>query len=233
MKKRQEVPTRPRISINQLAKYLSVNAPARRRIILEQKQPKAFKVNYYDFSVQPIIEFFMNCCDDEEIIVKAIEDLCTRTAKSEYDETRLSVNAEALQAFLDSYDALNFDGLKPKQIGNNCPKIMAGGVDISVRPEILLSGTHKKQAITGAVKLYFGKNDPLTKESAPYISAVVNRFVDENYAKKGQPSRKHCQVFDVFAGVVFEAPLSTTKRFRDVEYACQEIAMWWNALENE
>jgi hypothetical protein len=229
----KDMPERPRISINQLAKYLGANAPTRRRIIIDQRNPKTFVVNYYELAQQPIVKFLTGGCRDEEIIIRAIDEFGSREAQSEYDETRLAVNADALQAFLESYDILNLDGLAAKKVPNSCPKITIAGVDISVRPEVLLRGRYKGGSVTGAIKLYLAKNDPLTKDSAPYISAVVGRLIAENFARKSKMSERHCQVFDVFAGEAYASPKSTDKRFRDVQYACQEIAMWWNSLDDE
>jgi hypothetical protein len=227
------MPDKPRISINQLAKYLAANATMRRRIIIEQKQPKTFMINYYDYAQKPIIEFLLGGCKNEEIIVKEIDALYSKDAQSEYDETRLNVNAEALQAFLDSYEKLDLDGLRVKRIQNDCPKIKISGVDISVRPEVLISGHYKGKYIIGAIKLYYGKNDPLSDDSASYISAVVSRLVEKHFTKKYEVSNRHCRVYDIFGGTVYVAPTSTIKRFRDVKYACQEIALRWNALEEE
>lgn len=227
------MPDNPRISINQLAKYLDANPTTRRRIIADQMQPKTFRVNYYDYAQKPIIKFLLKGCKDEEIIVQEIESLYTRDAQSEYDETRMTVNAEALQAFLDSYDQLDLDGLKLKQIQNNCPKITIAGVDISVRPELLTKGLYRKKSIVGAIKLYYGKNDPLSEDSASYITAIVSRLVEENFTNKSEMSPRLCRVHDVFVGTVYLAPTSLKKRFRDVENACREIALWWDSLEEE
>lgn len=227
------MPDTPRISINQLAKYLSASPATRRRIILDQKQPKSFMVNYYDYANKSIINFILGGCKDEEIIVKEISSLYEKEAQSEYDETRISVNIEALQAVLDSYEQVELDGLKLKQIQNECPKITISGVDISVRPELLMKGRYKEKGIIGALKIYYSKNDPLSEESASYISAIVGQFIEENFTKKLEMSPKLCQVYDIFAGTVYVAPTAIKKRFRDVQYACQEIALWWNALEDE
>lgn len=224
------MPDNPRISINQLAKYLSASPAIRRSIIIQQKQPKTFIVNYYDYANQPILNFLLGGCKDEEIIVKEIDSLYHKDTQSEYEEIRISVNIEAMQAVLDSYDQLDLENLVVEQIQNDCPKVMISNVDISVRPELLIKGQNKK---IGALKLYYGKNDPLSVESASYISAIVSRFIEENYTDSLEKNLKLCQVYDIFSGMVYAAPAAIKKRYRDIEYACQEIALWWNALEEE
>jgi hypothetical protein len=102
------------------------------------------------------------------------------------------------------------------------------GVEISVRPEFIISGQYRQRNICGALKLYFSKDDPLTDHSAPYIAAIVQRFVENHIATVDTQARgEACQVFDVFAGQLFSAPNAITRRFNDMEAACNEIATVW------
>ena len=209
------------------------DAPNRHRIIFDQKQPLTYKVNYYELAQQPIIQYFLNGYTDEEILTGAIDRLYSTKPESDQEETKLKVNAEAIQSFLNHYDKIQIDELVVRQGSQDCPKVTIEGVDISVRPEIFLKGNYKGQDVTGAIKFYFGKNDPLTTDSGTYISSVIGRLVQEHFGESSTMSSRHCQAFDVFSGNVFNAPKSTTMRFRDIKYACKEIAMWWNALDDE
>lgn len=219
----------PRISINQLAKYLAATPTQRRRIIRDQKRPPTYKVVYYEHAKNSIARFIVGGCSDESVITDEIARLVAETPSNEYEEARLVNNVEALEAFLDTYDALDFDGLTVAHGYNDPPKlILAGGVEVSVRPELVLDGEYRGQPAAGAIKLYFSKGDPLTRMTGPYITAVVNRYADQHLTHDGEvASPRHSCVLDVFAGELHRTPAATTRRFQDLEAASQEIALWW------
>lgn len=222
------VRTSPRISINQLAMYLVSSAGQRRAIVRKAKFPPTFQVNWYDLASVSICEFIQGGLANEAILLTELTRLDGLIPTSDYEETRFRTNGEALEAFLDSYENLNFEGLTVTQGNNSPPRLNLSGVEISVRPEFHLAGTHRQQPFVGGLKLYYSKDTPLTDVTAPYISAIVKRFVDDHVGSTTVPARaQHCLVLDVFAGKVHSAPTAITRRFQDIEAACDEIAAIW------
>ncbi len=220
--------TKPRISINKLAEYLTA-APARRRaIVKEQKYPATFRTVWYDAACTAIVQFLCAEEPDEEKLVSEIERLYTKTPANESEETKLRTNAEALEAFLEGHDHLSVEGFKGIPGVNTPAKLVIAEVELSVRPDVMLNGSVRGKTVGGAIKLYFSKETKLTDKSAPYISALVHKFVLDK--TKTDPSRRHCQVFDVFGKTVEEAPASTKTRMRDVEAACEEIRLLWTVV---
>ena len=218
----------PRLSLNQLAAYLVGGPTQRRRILRDAKNPPTYIVNWYDPARQCINAFVAGGMTNEAILTNEINRLRGSVPSSDYEETRFRTNAEALESVLGSYDQLDFAGLTPALAPNDQPYLGVYGVEISVRPEFFLSGTYRSRATVGGLKLYFSKEDCLTDTSAPYITCVVMRHVQANCASGGAVARQaSCLIYDVFAGRVHAAPSAVTRRFQDIDAACQEITLVW------
>lgn len=226
--KRPTERTKPRISVNKLAEYLTASPARRRAIVKEQKYPPTFRAIWYDAACTAIVQFLCAEEPNEEALVNEIERLYTKKPANESEEAKLRTNAEALEAFLDGYEQLTLDEFKATPGVNDAAKIVIAEVELSVRPDVMLNGEVRGKSVGGAVKLYFSKETKLTDESAPYISALIHKFVLDK--TKVEPSRRHCQVFDVFGKRVDEAPASTKTRMRDIEAACEEIRLLWGVL---
>ncbi len=132
--------TSPRVSINQLATYLVSTPAQRRRLIQNAKTPPTFLVNWYEFARQAINDFVSGGMVDEAILVNESNRLYGQVPTSDYEETRLRTNAEALDAFLDCYDQIDSAGHTIQLGPNTSPPLVVQGVEISVRPEFLTTG---------------------------------------------------------------------------------------------
>src|SRR4051812_11881596 len=63
--------TDPRMAVNALADYMTARGAARRRrIISEQKRPKAFMAPYYDQAVGPVADFLARLIDHEQLLLR-------------------------------------------------------------------------------------------------------------------------------------------------------------------
>jgi len=218
----------PRISLNQLALYLSASAVRRRSILRDQKNPKTFRVAWYEQAQSAISSFILGGCKDEDLILQEIDGLQGAEATSDYEGSRNRTNAQALECFIDSYDKLDLDGLEIMAGSHDSQKIDVGGVNLSVRPELLLKSISHSPLYIGAIKLYLSKDHRLDDESGRYISTVLAHFVSECIATANDTvEKRRCLVFDIFGGEVYQAPKATKRRFNEIESACEEIALLW------
>lgn len=216
----------PRISVNKLAEYLTASPAKRRSIVKDQKYPPTFRITWYEKATRAMVSFLSDPKRDDDALVQVIEKLYTQKAATENEQLKLNTNAQALEAFLEGYSDLDL-GLGVVKQGDADPaKLSISGVELSVRPELLLQSSDKSKR--GAIKLYLSKDQALDDSTGQYIAAVVERFVVDQYGPSA--SRKHCQVFDVFGRSVQSAPASTKARMKDIEAACQEIALLWTVV---
>lgn len=222
----------PQVSINQLANYLVASPAQRRRIIRDAKYPAAFRVNWYDLARRPICAFIAGGLTDEGPLTTEATRLYSLTGATAYEDARNRTNAEALEAFPECCEEIDLAGMTVQAGPNDCPKLVIHGISISVRPEFLLCGQHRGQGCAGALKLYFSKDDRLTEDTALYITCVLMRYV-QNHCQPTNHITRHanCQVVDVFGKQVYSAPRSTTRRFQDIDAACQELALLWPTVE--
>jgi hypothetical protein len=222
----------PRISLNQLTEYLTANSSRHKKIIEQQKRPSDFQVIYYQYAQDAIQNFIVGGLVDENLLIDAIDELHLRQAPSEYEETRILSNVEALESFLEFYDDIDLLELSPDRGPAEQPKLLVGGVSLSVRPEILLSGEHSRYGqCIGALKLYFSKREKakLTEESGKYPSTILQQYLTTYYTDHKVLPRA-CRVIDIFGRASFCAPRSYKRIMNEIEVACEEITIWWEKL---
>jgi hypothetical protein len=126
---------------------------------------------------------------------------------------------------------LGFDGLTMTPGKSDCPKLTKAGVEISVRPELVLHGVDRMgKGFVGALKLHISKSFPLDEKAGEYVGTMVHEFADTHLTGLANCNYRHCYVLDVFAGKLIGAPKNFTRRRSDVEAACEEIAILWKSI---
>lgn len=220
-----------KISVNKFAEYLVSSAGRRRRILIEQKTPNTFQVNYYQYSEGIIKDFILSQCIDISILDDGLKKLLKKKPTNEFEFHRINANIDAIESMYAFENDKNFRANKLTKGITNPPKLKFKGVDISVRPEIILFNTSStKEKSVGAVKLYFSKQTELDKNFGEYISGLVFEFVKTNLSKQGKPSKNISFVIDVFSKKIIKAPNVYKRLINDVEAACEEISIRWPTL---
>jgi hypothetical protein len=219
----------PRISVNKLGEYMTATPLRRRRIILDQQRPRAFIVPRYTEAQDAIVKYLVGDQRDESILLGEIERLNLAPSATAWEEQRKRLCSEALARFVEMTDKINLTGLAVARGGNDQQRLVVDGVEISVRPEVIVQGVNRHgEPVTGALKLYFSKTIPLNEDAGEYVATVLYQYLDQQTGP-GNAEPKLCQVVDVFGGRVFAAPRATARRRRDVIAACEEIRRAWGA----
>jgi hypothetical protein len=220
----------PRISVNKLGEYMTATPLRRRRIVQDQKRPKGFILPRYNEAQDAITKYLIGGKQDAGLLLSEIARLNLAPSATEWESSRKRLASEAMQSFLAMSEEIDLDGLGATLGGNSQPRLSIGGLEISVRPEILLSGTDRHGRPTaGALKLYFSKTNPLTQDSAGYIATAVHAFV-EAHMQPAHADARNCRVIDVFGQKVYTAPRGSSRRRGDLAAACEEIARAWEQL---
>lgn len=220
----------PRISVNKLGEYMVASASRRRTIRKDQKEPKTVKVIKYSDASNAILKFLGSETRDPAIIDDAIRRLRGKPTSGTFDEREKKLNLEALAYFQSLVGKIDLQKASQRSVFRRSDSIVIAGVRISLDPYLLFLAPGKKGAKSlGLVKLHFPKTNPLKEDSAAYVGAVLQRYCTETYASLGIPNCDLFQVIDVPSGQIFRGPKSTRKRLTDVEAACEEIAIAWNA----
>lgn len=227
-------PDPPRISINQLAEFMIAKSARQREIIRRNKFKQDFLVVYYKEASEAVSLCLSSNMTDLYIIENAISSLEQKSPDKIGTQRRLTANIGALEAFQSMLDDINFGEASPELGEQSPPRLKFHGVEVSVRPEIVLSAKGKagKQLI-GATKLYMSRGTPLTDTSAGYISAALQEHCRRNLSHRGDYSAPLCGVIDVGSKHVFPGVKATAARIKDIEAACQNIAALWDSITEQ
>ncbi len=220
----------PRISLNKLGEFLTTNPSRRRRILMDQKYPSEFIVTRYNDAENAIVTYLYDNKNDVTILDNALSEIEAKRAKTDWEIHTKSLNYDAIDSFYDIAEQLDFTKYRiEKNAKSESVSLLIEGVQISVRPEILIYKEKGDDKSIGAAKVYFSKTYNLNDEAGEYIASFVMEYLKQ-MKQDYTVNNKICNVIDVFNQKIFTAPLSYKRRMLDIKAACQEIAAIWNSL---
>lgn len=216
----------PRISVTKLGEYMTAGVVRRRAIVRDQKRPRAVIVARYSRARRVIVDHLTTGRDKHQLI-DTIEDIEGQPTRSKWHAQDQLLSVQALDHFLDV--ELPFDTWQVRRCPGNPPKLDVGGVQVSVRPDLLVRGsTAHGSPWFGAVKVHLSKGFALNDVSAQYSATALHQWVDQYLATPDSPANpRACLVIDVFAQSVWRAPHAHRRRRAHLEAACEEIASRW------
>lgn len=221
---------RPRISLNPLCEYVEAGPYRRSSIIKNSKEPPLYITRYYNVGEELLTRYLSQVRDKPIFLRLHSSRLRLLSHNNDSEAKNAKFSSEALLSFL-SHEKSIRKKLSAYSIetslNDNTNKVIINGVQISIRPELLLRDSEGKQQL-GFMKLYFSKTEPLTRDRAELIATVGKHYFE---TEKGiMLNSKHCMVLDVFRGTLFNAPKSFKRRIWDIEAACQEIFDRWDMI---
>lgn len=222
----------PRISINQLGKFLTATTPSKRRSIVKaQKTPSDVHVARYSKASKPIAKYLRGGGTDPSPIANAIANLSSVKTGTDWNVSDCQNTADALKHFLSASKQLDFDNLNFFKVTNPNP-INCNGVSISVQPDFIVRGTYKKKKCCGVLKLHFikGDSDALSVSGQQYVAMICHEWIKMNQPKGYDPHLDICMSLDIFRERIVTAPKAAKQRMGNIEAACQEIASWWSLV---
>ena len=108
---------------------------------------------------------------------------------------------------------------------------MIQGVEVSVRPEVILTSPGKSRTVlVGAAKLHFPRTFALDAESAGFVSAILQRWTDQHLLDSGVTNGALCPVIDIGSRTFYPGVKATAARMKEVEANCQNIAAIWDSI---
>lgn len=218
----------PRISVNKLAQYITSRAARQNQILHNAKYPPEFITAYYREASEAISLCLASNLEDMRVLEQRVQKLDQIVPKNVHQNRMVTSNIDAIESFAGMMDNIDFLGAEAKLGSNIASHLVLRSVHVSVRPEITLHGTNRKnEPLVGGIKLHFPKTEPLDKEQAGYVSALTQIYCRDHLYKKGDASYKHCIVIDIASRRVFPGAAAFKKRLEDAEGACAQIAQLW------
>jgi hypothetical protein len=222
--------------VNDLALYMTSSDTARISIIRRAKHPQIPPIIRYRDARGPICAYLTD-------IRRSVNPL---TAAEEMFEQRMGDSSESALRQDDaknSIEVLHAVQRMKNQLGQfefvtapkNQSKLELGGVEISVRADMLVHGTSKAGVPQIGAAILRMTQDDADSESARsrrremglYVATLAGLHVDRNIQSVRDRSNKLCMSIDVQHGECFQAPDANTRRTNDLENACRFIAALW------
>jgi hypothetical protein len=215
----------PRISINKLAEYLEATANRRKRIVKDQKTPFSPIVTRYQEADNAILRYILSNYDGD-LINQAISELENKACTSEHQINDRDSSILLLEHIGDM-ELPDLSGYKLSLYDGINPKLIISGVEVSVRPEIIV----RKGNRVGAIKIHRGKTFTLNEELLKCVAIVLHDFVKEHIADTDEVvDSSLCFAVDAFEKLFAYTPNAVTRRKERIATACEEIALWWDAV---
>ena len=222
------------ISINKLAEYIISKGARQRKILHDRKYPDPdFNIGmYHREATESISSYLADGAVDTTPIDRQIAVLSQITTEKVGTARRVNANIDALERFSNMLDDVDLFNAEPTLGAHNPPKLTYHNVEISVRPEIILRADGPKgKRFVGAIKLHFSKTHPHTKESAGYVSAILQEFCKTHIASEDETVHpNYCMVIDVASGNVYPGVKATAQRLKDIAAECQNISGLWPTI---
>jgi hypothetical protein len=230
----------PRISANDLALYMVSSDTARMGIVKRAKFPQTVPLIRYKDVRPPIVAFLADgnrrvnpLTVAEEMFQQRAEDRSQGPLRQDDALKSLEV-LRAVRGMANQLAEYDFHPAPSSQA-----KLTIGGVEISLRADLLVHGAAKGKDQIGAALLRMTQDDAETDEAKAkrqsmglYAATMIRRHVDENIASNREPANRLCLSIDVQHGEVFVAPNANTRRANDLENACWMIAAIWPQISN-
>jgi hypothetical protein len=210
----------PRISVNKLAEFMGAKGARQRQILRDQKYPTDYKGMYHKEAAEAISYALNSNLEDLGAIDRAIAILEQSKPQKVGTQRRVSANLDALETFRLMLDDIQLKGASSTLGEQSPPRLTIHGVEISVRPEIILRASGKSGPLCGALKLHFPRTFPLSEDAALNVSAVLQEWCRTYLADEAQVSGALCFVIDVGSQRVYPGAKATAARMKNVQADC-------------
>lgn len=223
-----------RISVNKLGEYIISKAAKQKSILYNQKYPPDYVTPFYDDAMEAISLFIAGGMENPAILESRIKVLEQTPVNTTWQQRRTLGNIDAIETFMGMIDDVDLSGLACQLGSHNPPKLPIRNVEVSVRPEVILSRPATKGGqLIGAIKLHFPKTNPLSEESAGYVSAISAHYCAAHFADNGTADSRLCMVVDLASECVYPGVKSTKARLKDVDAACEQIFNLWDTIKEQ
>jgi hypothetical protein len=229
----------PQISVNDLALYLLSSETAKVGIIRRAKHPQKPPIIRYSDVRGPICAYLTDAnrrltslIEAEAMFKQRAQDPAVSALRQ--DDARQSIEVlHALQRMGNQLAGFDFVAAPARQ-----SPLMLAGVKISVRADLLVHGSTKREEQIGTAVLRMTQDDADTesgksrrRDMGLYVATLARLHMNQNLTTTNRVvANRLCMSIDVQHGECFHAPDSNTRRMNDIENACRFIAAMWPHL---
>lgn len=234
-----EYHTEPRISANELARFMLAKDPGKLGIIRRARQKRSAGSIRYSDARSVIRNALRDPVNEARKLHEARERFEQRAADASLkpftrEDAEKSVEVlDALTRMRNLYAGTDFQGAPQRQ-----PKLNISGVAVSVESDLLIHGRGRQEGQVGGALLRLAQPEDEETEGAKrkresigaYAATLVFMHVRQNLAGNLQPRAPLCWSIDVQNMDVYKAPARTAGRVAELEAACTMISGLWDRV---
>jgi len=225
----------PRISANKLAEYVIADPSRQKTIIREAKFAKKLLIVPYSKTRTFIRHAFeANSLNIDKLAQRAEEIERENEAEgiSEWQRNENANSALALRKLIPLAPELSWKDARilHEKLGG----MKIAGVKVSVQPELVFRFEHRNIPKVGAIILNTAKSDEksLGRNNGgycigDYLSSLLFQMLLSKSPPVPAPLNSKCYAVDVFREQVYTAPANYRKLSKNLEAACEVIALRW------
>lgn len=229
----------PKISANDLAKFMVTAEVGREGIVKAAKYPKKPLVIRYRDARLAIKRAMCDIVNERRIINEARNELAGRVEEGTASDFSRDDAAQSIEA-LDAYLALRnqFVGFDFVQAPTSQPKLEISGVNVSVTCDVIIHNEVRGIPYMGAALLRMTKPDEdesdraseKRNEMGKYAATLVYMQAKNLNLEDRKCKPDLCWSVDVRSRDIHKAPASIVRRIGNIEAACRTILDIWNRV---
>ena len=226
----------PRITANKLAEYMTASATTQERIIRESHESSAERAAMYGYARRAIRSFLKDMRRDIRPLAAAEKRLQSRLNNPGSTSWTIMDSNNSIEAILAAQRMHN--ELKQYvfvQAPNRNVTLPINGVKVSIRPDLYVHGSVRKQEHVGAAMFRMRKYDDLktsTKrnEMGIYVAVLLKLMLNRVDNSPRVAANNLCMSIDILRGKVVLAPRTFKRHSNNLHSACSLIASHWNRV---
>jgi|GEM_PF-1228130 len=234
----------PRISANKLAEYVVADPTRQKAIIRDCKFARKVVIVHYKKTRDFIARAFAPDSLDIDKLVRRAEEIERENAEAGVHEISDWLrNDNANSALALKKIAVVAPDLSWKNAGlfhGRLEGIQIAGVKVSIHPEIIFSFEHRNIKKVGAIILNTAKGHERSLDRkngaycvGDYLSSLLFQMLLLRAHRIGAPLNSKCYAVDVFREKTYTAPASYRTLNKNLEAACEVIALRWPEIKQK
>jgi hypothetical protein len=231
----------PRISATKLAEY-AVASPSRQKTIAQNAKvaPRLLLAPYRE-ARDAFSRAYTHGGINPDYLLRIAKDLDARVPESPWQKSENPRSSAALKRLAKVVDQIDCQGghiIHRPQGGWGGIKI--AGVYVSVNPELVFSIIHRGLPKVGGAILNTGQNAALSLSRShdghsvgDYLTTLLYRMLELRLNTTGIPLHTRCYAIDIAREAIYTAPSSHKRLLKNLDAACEVIAMRWDSIDVE
>lgn len=219
----------PRISSNQLGRFVFSSEAQKWAILWDMKFGNPFSSPYYQAALNGILGAFNAGRFDEQHVLDVADELLARTPKGPNDAHRLRNNAEMLRRFVQTMPRISIPAGGHRIIRRNA-LMEVDGVVISVRPEIITQSS--RTGMLSFTKFRFSK-DRASLDASEIVLLLLLHYAREPIFHAEQLDLENTLLVDCYSREVIQGHHVPRVRQPQLRTALADIRRIWPLLEQE